>query len=481
MAFFIVLSAALPASGDGIDEEISRLRKIIEENGYSFTVGRTPLTGLSEEEVRARTGYVPPSREAWDALPKFSPPPANVFGADITDPVFDWRELGAVTEIRNQLLCGSCWAFAAIAQIESQILIHDGVTMDLSEQQMIDCNTTGKDCDGGNQYAAYDVLRSSGAVTESCMPYTQSDGNPCTQAFCTQVAYIDGWTEIANNVTAIKTALLSGPVYTAFRTSALFNSYTSGCFEFDDMREPDHALVIVGWDDNVCDTGAWIVRNHWGTDWGEEGYGYIKYGVSWIGIYATQIQYTPVVEVVSPNGGQTLRAGSEYTVRWGYGSIDPDSISLFYGLGGGGPYDNPIASGITSGTSYLWQVPDISAGAVLMIVRAYLDGGVRAVDVSDDLFEISQDLAMDACYPNPFKDVLYIPYSISAPVRVRVSIHDLKGGLVRVVEDLDRNDGDYMTEWDGLSDDGSAVTPGVYFLMIEAGPDSRTQKIIVLR
>ncbi|HSG29029.1 MAG TPA: C1 family peptidase, partial [Candidatus Krumholzibacterium sp.] len=230
MVFCVMLSAALPASGDGIDEEISRLRKIVEEKGYSFTVGRTPLTGLSGEELRARTGFVPPSKEAWDALPKFSPPPVNLSGADITDPVFDWRALGAVTAIRDQLLCGSCWAFAAIAELESQILIYDGVMMDLSEQQMIDCNMQEKDCDGGNAWAAYEVLQNAGAVTESCIPYTQSDGNICTQESCTRVAYIDGWATIQNNVTAIKTALLSGPVYTAFRTSGLFNSYTGGCF-----------------------------------------------------------------------------------------------------------------------------------------------------------------------------------------------------------------------------------------------------------
>ncbi|MBU8921365.1 MAG: T9SS type A sorting domain-containing protein [Bacteroidales bacterium] len=468
-----------------VENELEALRQIIAEKGYSFTVGRTPLTGLSKEQLAQRTGFIPPSKEEWGSLPRFVPGALSYPGADISDPVFDWRTLGNVTGVRNQGACGSCWAFAAIAQLEGHIAIYDNMMMDLSEQHIIDCNEDEKNCDGGNAYAAYKLLLSFGSVTEDCIPYTQSDEGECGQAFCTSVAVIADYPDVEDfNVTAIKTALLSGPVYTAIRTSALFNSYIEGCFDYNDTNNyPDHAVLIVGWDDTACDEGgAWIVKNSWGEGWGEDGFMHIKYGVSYIGMYVSQILYSPFVSLTSPNGGQTIYGDTEYRIQWSNPGIEPDSVSLAYSIGGAaGPFDNPIVSGLTGVETYLWTVPEITSESVMVRVTAWLDGDIRAYDLSDEVFEIAAFSNTASSYPNPFQEKISILYEVDSPGRVKITIFDVRGGVVKVVEEIDRDTGNYVAEWDGTEADGAPANPGVYFYLLDAPGTTRSEKIILLR
>lgn len=458
-------------------EGIEELRASIEKNGYSFQVGRTSVSGLSIEEKRLVAGFRAPPAEWWNSLPKL-----GYTGADISDPVFDWREQGGTTPVKDQGVCGSCWAFAAISQLESYILIYDGVEMDLSEQHVIDCNAAGKDCDGGNAWAAYDLLESFGSVTEACIPYTATDGGSCRQAFCEPVALIEGAFAIDNSVPAIKEALLNGPVYTAFKADeTYFYNYSGGCYDVDNLYEVDHALVIVGWDDTVCDGGAWIVKNHWSEDWGIDGYAYIKYGVSWIGWYATQIIYPPMVELVSPNGGQTIYGGDSYTVRWNTGNVMPDSVSIFYSLGGGGPYDYPVALGLTGVNEYSWTVPDLEVENASMYIRAWLDGSLRGEDIGDGTFTIAMGSKARQNFPNPFNDATTISYSLSEPGKVKIVVYDISGGVVRVLEDRERDAGSYSIDWDGTGPDGEKLSSGVYFCYIEAGNTTETKKLVIVR
>ncbi len=119
------------------------------------------------------------------------------------------------------------------------------------------------------------------------MPYQASDGVPCTQDQCQIVAKLKGWQYVENDVNAIKTALLTGPVYSGFSVWHDFDSYSSGCYQHTtSYYRGEHAIVIVGWDDNSCGTGqgAWICKNSWGANWGGlGGYFYIKWGDCGIG------------------------------------------------------------------------------------------------------------------------------------------------------------------------------------------------------
>lgn len=479
----ILLAAALMAASSmnlyasGVEEELEALTRIVDQGGYGFSVGNTSVMRLSPEERSLMRGFIPPSAEMWKSLPKF-----RTSGADIDDPVFDWRSGGYVTGVRNQGPCGSCWAFASIGQLESHIIINDGVVFDLSEQHVIDCNIYGSDCGGGNTQAAYHLLRTNGAVLESCIPYTATDGNTCGQDACLSVALISAGMAVNNDIASIKEALLSGPVYSAVRTHALFDAYDGGCYDYDDnLHEPDHAVLIVGWDDTACGgSGAWICKNSWGTGWGIDGFFYIKYGVSWIGWYATQISYHPIVEIVYPSGGETLNIGDLVNIEWTTGNVEPDSVRIILEYNDMSPVQTVLATGLIGTNLYVWEVPELYVEDASIEIISFLGDGIRGSDRSGG-FDISLGNTVRQNYPNPFSETTTISYSLTQAGKVRITIFDSNGHLVRVVEEKTREPGSYTVEWDGRSEDGSVVSSGVYFCRIEAGTKDTTKKIVLLK
>ena len=261
----------------------------------SWTAGKTSVSDLSPEEKKRRLGFVAPDwyKEWWEKAEKLEAPPGAKF-----DEVFDWRVhegpygTNGVTPVKDQGDCGSCWAFAAVGHLESMVKIYGEVEMDLSEQQSVSCITPGHGCDGWYSTACYDLFMSVGCIDEECMPYQENDTEPCIQNQCEKWAKISGYSAVANNVNAIKTALLEGPVKTSFTVEDTFYSYTGGCYNKFTTLPTNHAVIIVGWDDTMCDgAGAWICKNSWGRSWGVDGYFYIQYGIARIGSYAYQIDY----------------------------------------------------------------------------------------------------------------------------------------------------------------------------------------------
>ncbi len=208
-------------------------------------------------------------KERFEILNRLPPPPLHN-----TRSRFDWRELGGVTPVKDQENCGSCWDFAATAAFESAVLINDGVEMDLSEQQALSCNWGGSDCDGGWMDRAYEVYIEYGAVEESCMPYEADDEVPCYQPECPVVVMLDSVIDIQNNINAIKNALQEGPVSTTFQ---VYSDFHWDCYWHEPEEQVNHAVTIVGWDDDICRTGGWIIKNSWGIMWGDQGYFYLPY------------------------------------------------------------------------------------------------------------------------------------------------------------------------------------------------------------
>jgi len=216
---------------------------------------------------------------------------------------FDWRDpqgrLGAnwdcTTPIKSQGACGSCWAFATVGVLESAILIKDHMETNLSEQYLVSCNREGWGCDGG--YWAHDYHQwkkgangeeDVGAVLESQKPY-QANEEPCDPDY-DHPYQIDSWSSIGllgdigvPSVDSIKQAIYDhGPVCAAVYSGTEFHDYDGGVFTKMNpggmsLTNPiNHAVILVGWDDNQGSNGVWFLRNSWDTDWGED-----KYGNSW--------------------------------------------------------------------------------------------------------------------------------------------------------------------------------------------------------
>jgi hypothetical protein len=209
---------------------------------------------------------------------------------------FDWREHGGVTPVKDQGVtpnCYPCWAFSLIGACESAFTIATGDITILSEQQLIDCNTNGFGCNGGfvNGWTA---LRDYGAVTADCYPFAGEDGE-CVQSGCEPAGWVAGVYPVPYTVNSLKYALMHHGALSCSMT--IYNdimSYSGGCYENPGTQAINHGVVIIGWDDTMCDgDGAWIVRNSWGTSWGDVGVAYMKYGTANIGRHAQWFEYSP--------------------------------------------------------------------------------------------------------------------------------------------------------------------------------------------
>ncbi|KAK3162782.1 hypothetical protein QOZ80_1BG0093710 [Eleusine coracana subsp. coracana] len=196
----------------------------------------------------------------------------------------DWRQMGAVTPVKNQGKCGSCWAFSAVVAMEGINAIRTGKLVSLSEQELIDCDRAENGCQGGLMENAFEFVKKHGGVTtESAYPYRAANGT-CdnTRSLRAPLVVIDGHQMVpANSEDALAQAVANQPVSVAIDASGqALQFYSEGVFTGDCGTDLDHGVAVVGYGVNEEDgTPYWIVKNSWGSTWGEGGYIRMQRGV----------------------------------------------------------------------------------------------------------------------------------------------------------------------------------------------------------
>lgn len=231
---------------------------------------------------------------------------------DITNPpspgavAFTWVQRNKVTPVKYQGICGSCWAFTSVAVVEANYLIRRNMNLDLSEQHILDCaeapdpayggsvKSRAGTCQGGWYGPVFEYLRTNSAALESRIPYKYREAT-CLPAGATQYKII-AWGYVRSDagipsVEEMKQALCKyGPIAACVKVTPALQAYRSGIFdEFAPCygeQDINHAITIVGWDDRKK---AYLVKNSWGTQWGENGYFWIRYGCNNIGYGAAWV------------------------------------------------------------------------------------------------------------------------------------------------------------------------------------------------
>jgi len=253
----------------------------------SYTLGHNAFSGMSSDEF-ADHMHFGLNREILETsgLRGFS----ETLVETSAETSVDWRTKNAVTPVKNQKQCGSCWSFSTTGALEGIYAIKRGTLVSYSEQQLVDCDYiraggTSLGCNGGDMKSAMEWIgKNNGLCTESAYPYVSGDtktNGPC-QKSCSIVSGSDISTTVsvsANSDSAMMTALSQQPVSIAIEADqSSFQLYKSGVFTGACGTNLDHGVLLVGYG-TMNGLDYYILKNSWDVTWGSQGYMYIARGV----------------------------------------------------------------------------------------------------------------------------------------------------------------------------------------------------------
>lgn len=248
------------------------LRDIVIHNldrSQNFTMGVNQFTDLTPQEFKSQWVGGLKAEVGSYGCKTFT---SVASGAPAT---VDWRNKGAVTSVKDQGQCGSCWTFSATGAIEGAWAISKGQLVDLSEQELVDCATGisygSHGCNGGQMEGAFKFVIANGQCSLASYPYTAKDGT-CQK--CSAVAHISYCSDVKpNDQVSMKAAVAQQPVAVAIEADTrYFQSYSSGILTSSSCGTTlDHGVLTVGYGEENGQK-YWLVKNSWGTSWGDMGY-----------------------------------------------------------------------------------------------------------------------------------------------------------------------------------------------------------------
>jgi len=258
-------------------QNLVKVAKLQRQEKGSATYGLSKFADRTAEEFQQILGFRPthrrasPYRQVAAPTNRSAPLPKS----------FDWRDHGAVTPVKNQGSCGSCWAFSTTGNVEGQWFVKKNELVSLSEQELVDCDSEDHGCNGGLPENAYDaIIKLGGLETEDEYPYDAHD-DACSFDRSKARVYVNGSVELPQDEHKLAEWLVEhGPISIGINANAL-QFYWGGVSHpprfLCNPQGLDHGVLIVGMGVHVTKylhrtQPYWLVKNSWGPDWGEDGY-----------------------------------------------------------------------------------------------------------------------------------------------------------------------------------------------------------------
>eukprot|EP01017_Pseudomicrothorax_dubius_P026176 TRINITY_DN28_c0_g2_i2.p1 TRINITY_DN28_c0_g2~~TRINITY_DN28_c0_g2_i2.p1 ORF type:complete len:368 (+),score=90.71 TRINITY_DN28_c0_g2_i2:127-1230(+) len=240
--------------------------KAITDEGRPYTLAINKFADLTQEEFASRyLGYKAPTRER-----NF----VTLNTTNIPDSI-DWRQKNAVNPVKDQGMCGSCWAFSTTGSVEGIVAITKGTLLSFSEQQLVDCSGSygNEGCNGGLMDQAFQYIIDNGIEQENDYPYKGTD-QKCKYDASKADHTVKGYTDVPeNDEDQLTAAIANQPVSVAIEADRMvFQFYSGGIIDSKSCgTDLDHGVLAVGYG---AESGKnyYIVKNSWGGDWGEKGY-----------------------------------------------------------------------------------------------------------------------------------------------------------------------------------------------------------------
>jgi len=281
------------------EEEIAELNELEGKTVFGWTI----FSDLTKEEFKQRLNFVPYNKEKRSQI--HGEIPAHKSEKKLNVSSLDWRTMNAVTPVKDQGNCGSCWAFSATQTVESAyLMMHNGTSADtflLSEQEIVSCDKSDAGCNGGDLPSAFEYLMWSGLTTEAKYPYTSGDTGktgtcmsfsplagtkPSDYKYATPGCY--GRCNEQDEETLASTMVEVGPVGICVNAEkwqnyndGVMSKRSCGAHRYSSL---DHCVQLVGYESIDSDDGYWIVKNSWSSDWGVDGYIHLAYGTNTCGM-----------------------------------------------------------------------------------------------------------------------------------------------------------------------------------------------------
>jgi len=246
------------------------MEKIKKHNngGHSWTMGITQFSDMTPQEFKE---YIACGSLKHKLSKTVHDAPAD-WGKNTTASI-DWVTKGAVTPVKNQGQCGSCWAFSTTGAIEGRYFVAKGELNSLSEQDLVDCSKENSGCNGGLMDYGFEFVEGNGGLcSEDDYPYVAYAHFRCEEDGCSKEDPINSYVDVSATTSALESACNDGPVAIAIEADqSAFQQYDGGVLTAACGASLDHGVLLVGYGTDGSDD-YWKVKNSWGADWGESGY-----------------------------------------------------------------------------------------------------------------------------------------------------------------------------------------------------------------